>query len=178
MLGKRIPLDREVKIQYALHKQDIRTGQYVLLLYNNKISPCRRITTIFLIKNQTSLSQSLTAAHLAELGPGDLSLWVPHGFGSYRKKKNSGFTLHLIHAWASSHDVCGFVLYRAVCQPACWAAPGSGLAWWRRRTASWEPRTAETTLPAEGWGRTSDSEDEERKLKLTTISWWSNIPDL
>lgn len=53
--------------------------------------------------------------------------------------------------------------YRAACRRACSAAPGSSLGWWWRRTASWEPGTAETTLPAGGWGRTSGSEDEERK---------------
>ena len=59
--------------------------------------------------------------------------------------------------------VCGF--YRAACRQACWAAPGSSLGWWLRRTASWELGTAETTWPVGGWRRTSGSENERQNQK-------------
>lgn len=53
--------------------------------------------------------------------------------------------------------------YRAACHRACSAAPGSSPCWWWRRTANWEPGTAETTLPAGGWGRISGSEERGKK---------------
>lgn len=60
--------------------------------------------------------------------------------------------------------------YRAACRRACSAAPGSSPCWWRRRTANWEPGTAETTSLAGGWGRISGSEEREKKTGKRIIS--------
>lgn len=120
---------------------------------------CRsRSTRCWTSCNYTLYCKSLT--HFAELGPGDEPFWVPLGFGACDQSSAlipqvpNGKVLVIL-----------WVVYRAACRRACSAAPGSSLGWWWRRTASWEPGTAETTLPAGGWGRTSGSAGEEREKK-------------